>query len=180
MRSTRGGKEAPRVSASLGQSGATRQSPWKAQSRGLPSRFMPLIAWLVRHAIVEMIRQEAGRHAASVRLTAFSIIASEVQQSRGTSAVSLNCRNIPRSQQPSPRWGRVWVGVTVPLQRRRKEGHPIPASHFCFKKVMLVPALMNGPDFWHSRVASGDLADITPTQPSPIHGGFQDVWRVGV
>jgi hypothetical protein len=71
------------------------------------------------------------------------------------------------------------VGVTVPLQRRRKEEHPIPASRFCFKEIfMLVPALTNGPDFRHSRVASGDLADITPTQPSPIKGGgLQDVWH---
>jgi hypothetical protein len=65
--------------------------------------------------------------------------------------------------------------VTVPLQRRRKEGHPIPASRFCFQEIfMIVPALTNEPDFRHSGVASGDLADITPTQPSPIKGeGFR-------
>jgi hypothetical protein len=64
--------------------------------------------------------------------------------------------------------------VTVPLQRRRKEAHPIPGSRFLPQKIILVPALTNGPDFRHSRVASGDLADITPTQPSPIKGeGFR-------
>ena len=74
------------------------------------------------------------------------------------------------------------MGVTVPLQRRRKEGHPIPASRFLLEEIlMLVPALTNGPDFRHSRVASGDLADITPTQPSPIKGkGFRMFGTVGV
>jgi hypothetical protein len=74
-------------------------------------------------------------------------------------------------------------GVTVPPQRRRKEGHPIPASRFFrFKEIfMLVPALTNGPDLRHSRVASGDLADITPTQPSRIMGeGFRMLGTVGV
>jgi hypothetical protein len=66
------------------------------------------------------------------------------------------------------------MGVTVPLQRCRKEGYPIRASRFLLQKIMLVPALTNGPDLRHSRVASGDLADITPTQPSPIKGeGFR-------
>jgi hypothetical protein len=73
------------------------------------------------------------------------------------------------------------VGVTVPLQRRRKEGHPIPASRFLLQKIMLVPALTNGPDFQRSQVASGDLADITPTQPSPIKGkGFRMFGTMGV
>jgi penicillin V acylase-like amidase (Ntn superfamily) len=45
---------------------------------------------------------------------------------------------------------------------------------------MLVPALTNGPDFRHSRVASGDLADITPTQPTPIkREGFRMFGTVG-
>ena len=70
--------------------------------------------------------------------------------------------------------GRVWVGVTLPLQRRRKEHIRSRQAVFCFKEIyMLIPELTNGPDFRHSRFANGDLADITPTQPSPIKGeGF--------
>src|SRR5204862_4975877 len=38
-------------------------------------------------------------------------------------------------------------------------------------KILLVPALTNGPAFRHPRVAGGDLADITPTHPSPMAWG---------
>jgi hypothetical protein len=71
-------------------------------------------------------------------------------------------------------------GVTVPLQRRRKEGHPISASRFLLEEIlMLVPALTNGPDFRHSRVARGDLADITPTQPFPNESyGIHTFWQI--
>jgi hypothetical protein len=53
---------------------------------------------------------------------------------------------------------------------------------FCFKEIfMLVPALTDGPDFRHLQVASGDLGDITPTQPFPIKGeGFRVFGTVGV
>jgi len=67
------------------------------------------------------------------------------------------------------------VGVTVPPQRPAKKDIRSQQAVFCFKEIfMLVPALTNGPDFRRSRVASGDPADITPTQPSPITGeGFR-------
>jgi hypothetical protein len=64
------------------------------------------------------------------------------------------------------------VGVPVPQQKHRKEGHPIPSKPVFCPKQMLHPrsALANEPDLRDSRLASGDRADITPTQPSPIKG----------
>jgi hypothetical protein len=64
----------------------------------------------------------------------------------------------------------------MPLKRAPQRRTFDPSKpFFCFNEIlMLVPALTNGPDFRHSRVASGYLAEITPTQPSPIEGeGFR-------
>ena len=63
-------------------------------------------------------------------------------------------------------------------QRTSDPSKPFFASRKCF---ILVPALTNGRDLRHSRAASRDLADITPTQPSPIEGeGFRLFGTVGV
>ena len=66
------------------------------------------------------------------------------------------------------------MGVTVPLQRHRKEGHPITAGTiFCLKRsFILVPTQeRTGSTF---AVSSRDRLSITPTQPSPIEGeGFR-------
>jgi hypothetical protein len=62
------------------------------------------------------------------------------------------------------------VGVPVPQQNRRREGHPIPSKPVSCPKEMLHPrsALANEPDLRDSRLTSRDRTDITPTQPSPI------------
>jgi hypothetical protein len=85
---------------------------------------------------------------------------------------------MPRSQQPSPSMGEGLGGGDCAAAKTDIRSQQ---AAFCFKEIfMLVPALTNGPDFRHSRVASGDLADITPIQPSSIYGGgLQDVWHCG-
>jgi hypothetical protein len=61
------------------------------------------------------------------------------------------------------------VGVPVPQQTRRKEGHPIPSKSISCPKEMLHPrsALTNEPDLRDSRLASRDRAGITPPNPPP-------------
>ena len=80
------------------------------------------------------------------------------------SAVSLNCRHIPRSQQPSPSMGEGLGGVTVPLQRRRKEGHPIPASHFLLQRNLHA---RSGAYEWTRSDTRMSRAAIWRTSPPP-------------
>ena len=109
------------------------------------------------------------------------------RQLAAASAVSLNRRNIQRSQQPSPSMGEgLGGGDGAAAKAPQSKDIRSQQAVFCFKEIfMLVPALTNGPDFRHSRVASGDPADITPTQPSPMMGpimgeGFRMFGTVGV
>jgi hypothetical protein len=93
---------------------------------------------------------------------------------RARSAVSLKCRNIPRSQHPSPSMGEGLGGGDGAAAKAPQRSTSDPRKPFLLQKIILVPALTNGPDFRHSRVASGDLADINPHPTLPIKGeGFR-------